>query len=203
VAKRAGTTRSLHFHGLGGNRGVLIDGPGYGFAHMNERQREYWHGMVMDYLRLSSRVCKLYLCVNGEHGAQEADLAVMRKVDPLNLQWQIVLTKADKIPTGQIWRRGLALGTQLKKFEFRNLSPVLLAVSCKTGFGVHELRQSVAWSLANCLQRHIDGKEQLLLDYLDTKRVHREQLQAQHAQQARPYELKRLFYASKYSRFLQ
>ena len=65
VAKKAGTTKNMHFYGLASNAGVIVDTPGYGFADMNRRRRDMWFGCLYEYLKVSSRACQVVMCVNG------------------------------------------------------------------------------------------------------------------------------------------
>ena len=64
VAKRPGTTKFLHFHHIRNFDALLVDAPGYGYARMNRRRRELWFGLTEEYMKISSRLSQIFLCVN-------------------------------------------------------------------------------------------------------------------------------------------
>jgi GTP-binding protein len=66
VAKAQGTTRFLHFHEakLGAEKILLVDAPGYGFAKINKAKRFMWAGLMDEYLKISSRLCEIFICIN-------------------------------------------------------------------------------------------------------------------------------------------
>lgn len=48
VSRAPGTTQLLHFHQakLDGNKLLIVDAPGYGFAKINKAKRFMWAGLV-------------------------------------------------------------------------------------------------------------------------------------------------------------
>lgn len=71
----------MHFHGLHNNQGMLVDTPGYGkfknnkgFANMNQKRRNLWFGSTLEYIKISSRVSKIYMCVSTLLGFTTNDL---------------------------------------------------------------------------------------------------------------------------------
>ena len=73
-AKVAGTTKFLHFHKVAKMDAFIVDAPGYGFAQMNKRRRNLWFGLVESYIKISSRISQIFVCINFEHGLQKADI---------------------------------------------------------------------------------------------------------------------------------
>lgn len=63
-AKKAGTTKFLHFHKIKGEDAYVVDAPGYGFAEMNKKRRNLWFGLVETYIKISSRISQIFLCIN-------------------------------------------------------------------------------------------------------------------------------------------
>lgn len=66
VSRNSGTTKFLHFHSakLKSENLLLADSPGYGFANMNKARRFMWAGLVDEYLKISSRLSQIFLCIN-------------------------------------------------------------------------------------------------------------------------------------------
>ena len=52
----------------------MVDAPGYGFAKMNKKRREMWMGLADEYLKISSRLSQIFLCVHFEHGLKSTDV---------------------------------------------------------------------------------------------------------------------------------
>lgn len=51
--------------------------------------------MILDYLKLSTRICGIYLLVNSEHGLKANDLVFLYKTFHFKIPINIVLTKCD------------------------------------------------------------------------------------------------------------
>jgi GTP-binding protein EngB required for normal cell division len=64
VSKRPGTTKFLHFHHILNFDAFLVDAPGYGYARMNKRRRELWFGLTEEYMKVSSRLSQIFVCIN-------------------------------------------------------------------------------------------------------------------------------------------
>lgn len=56
-----------------------------------------WFGLTEDYLKISSRVSQIFLCINFEHGLKENDKLFLQRTDKFNLKIQVILTKVDKV----------------------------------------------------------------------------------------------------------
>ncbi len=95
-----------------------------------------WFGCIYEYLKVSSRVCQIIMCVNGEHGLKKNDIEFLRRTHNLNINIQIVLTKIDKLKEDKLYYRMVDISEQLDKYGFKNLSPKLIATSSRTWFGV-------------------------------------------------------------------
>jgi GTP-binding protein len=100
AAKAQGTTRFLHFHQakLGAEKILLVDAPGYGFAQINKSKREMWAGLTDEYLKISPRVAQIFLCINLEHGVKHNDIETLSHITKYNINIQLLLCKADKVP---------------------------------------------------------------------------------------------------------
>jgi GTP-binding protein len=76
---------------------------------VREKVKKRWIGMLFDYLKFSTRCCRVFLLINAEHGVKEKDLAFLHKIKDFNIKVQIVLTKADKIKPNQLYDRILSI----------------------------------------------------------------------------------------------
>jgi GTP-binding protein EngB required for normal cell division len=51
--------------------------------------------MILDYLKLSTRVSAIYMLINSEHGLKANDLVFMYKTFHFKIKINLVLTKCD------------------------------------------------------------------------------------------------------------
>jgi GTP-binding protein len=75
----------------------IVDAPGYGFANINKAKRQMWAGLTDEYLKISSRVCEIFLCLNFEHGVKPTDIDTLKHITKYNVNIQLVLCKIDKV----------------------------------------------------------------------------------------------------------
>eukprot|EP01017_Pseudomicrothorax_dubius_P002502 TRINITY_DN10099_c0_g1_i1.p1 TRINITY_DN10099_c0_g1~~TRINITY_DN10099_c0_g1_i1.p1 ORF type:complete len:227 (-),score=57.51 TRINITY_DN10099_c0_g1_i1:205-828(-) len=129
VSKKPGCTKKLFFHELRNKAGFIVDCPGYGFTDARVSIKRKWNEMVDVYLRKSSRLCRIYLLLNIEHGIKRADVEALKRLQEYGVNLQPVLTKCDRIKDEQVFDRTLAIGQQLQ--EYKNISPLVIAVSSK------------------------------------------------------------------------
>lgn len=64
---------------------------------MNKARRQMWAGLVDEYLKISSRLSQIFLCINFEHGIKQSDVDTLKHITRYNVNIQVVLCKADKI----------------------------------------------------------------------------------------------------------
>lgn len=64
---------------------------------MNKKRRNLWFGLVETYIKISSRISQIFLCINFEHGLKSTDIEVLTRLSKLNIDIQIVMNKIDKV----------------------------------------------------------------------------------------------------------
>lgn len=68
-----------------------------GFANINKAKRSMWAGLIDEYLKISSRLCLIFMCINFEHGVKPADIDLLKQISKYNVDIQLLLTKTDKV----------------------------------------------------------------------------------------------------------
>jgi GTP-binding protein len=136
-----GRTRQINFFDLGG-RLTLVDLPGYGYAVAPKQQIAEWSRLVDRYLCGRVPLRRVMLLIDARHGAKESDRRAMAMLDQAAVSYQVVLTKADKVPPPQGERIRLALCAELAKHPAAH--PELTVTSARTGSGIAELRAALA-----------------------------------------------------------
>ena len=136
-----GRTREINYFDLEGVM-RLVDLPGYGYARVSRKDVEAWTRLTRDFLRGRSVLRRVCLLIDSRHGLKSTDLEVMDLLDEAAVNYQIVLTKTDKIkPT--------ALAVMMDKTAAAiarrpAAHPFIRATSSEKGEGLPELRAELA-----------------------------------------------------------
>ena len=141
VSGEPGRTRQLNFFDLGG-RLVLVDMPGYGYAHAAKTVKRDWQGLMFDYLRGRPTLRRVLLLLDARIEVKDADVAVMELLDRAAVTFQLVLTKTDAVKPAALARKldeaiALARGHPAA-------FPEVCITSSETGEGIPELRAAIA-----------------------------------------------------------
>jgi len=137
-----GRTQELNYFDVGQPLQIrLVDMPGYGFAEAPKDLVRRWKHLVNDYLRGRAVLKRTLVLVDSRHGLKPPDREMMEMLDSSAVNYQLVLTKADKVkPTD------LATTLDQTQAEARKhpaAHPVIFTTSSETGTGIAELRTAI------------------------------------------------------------
>jgi GTP-binding protein len=90
-----GRTQEINYFTLGASR-YLVDLPGYGYAEAPVAVVEKWQRLLKNYLSGRATLRRVFLLIDGRHGAKAVDEEIMTLLDRSAVTFQAVLTKADK-----------------------------------------------------------------------------------------------------------
>jgi len=96
-----GRTRQINFFDLDA-RLMLVDLPGYGYAQAARTEVRRWTALLRRYLQTRTELRRVCLLVDSRHGIKEIDRPLMDLLDASGVSYQIVLTKTDKVGTGEL-----------------------------------------------------------------------------------------------------
>lgn len=136
-----GRTREINYFDLAGAL-RLVDLPGYGYAKAPREEVERWTALTKDFLRGRTVLRRVCLLIDARHGLKDVDEGIMDLLDEAAVNYQIVLTKTDKIkpPALEHLMRATA-----KAIERRPAAhPIVRATSSETGQGLDVLRAELA-----------------------------------------------------------
>lgn len=136
-----GRTQQLNFFNLGG-RVILVDLPGYGFAKAPRNQVDGWTQLILDYLRGRRALVRAMLLIDARHGLKDKDRTVMTTLDNAAVNYQIVLTKADKVKAADL--EAVIAATRTEAATHVAAHPDVLVTSSETGHGIPEVRAVLA-----------------------------------------------------------
>ncbi len=139
-----GRTQQINFFTLGDDM-MLADLPGYGYAKAPIDQVAQWHELIFNYLRGRVELRRVLLLIDARHGIKKNDMECMDLLDKTAVNWQVVLTKADKVkkePLDKIYKATLEM---IQKRPAAH--PKIIITSSEKQKGLEELRASLAWLL--------------------------------------------------------
>jgi GTP-binding protein len=136
-----GRTKEINYFDLGGVL-RLVDLPGYGYARATRKDSKKWAGVTRDFLRGRPALRRVCLLIDARHGLKEVDEEVMSLLDAAAVNYQIVLTKADKEKPTAVDALSADIAGRIRRRPAAH--PVILATSAETGAGMAALRAELA-----------------------------------------------------------
>src|SRR5262244_1885697 len=136
-----GRTRELIFF-AGPAPPILVDMPGYGYAAAAKSKVKSWTALIHDFLKGRANLARVYVLVDARHGLKPVDDGVLATLDKAAVNYQIVLTKTDQVPAGELEAR--LASTQATLAKHPAAYPEVLATSAHSGAGITELRAAIA-----------------------------------------------------------
>lgn len=96
-----GRTRLVNYFDIDG-KVYLVDLPGYGFAQASKSIKKEWDRVLDDYFNNTHNLKLVLLLIDSRHLPSELDMMMLNYLVELNIPYQIVLTKADKLSKSQL-----------------------------------------------------------------------------------------------------
>ncbi len=101
TSKTPGRTQELNLFNLG-DRLMLCDLPGYGFAKVPPEARKLWNEFLPLYLSQRRQLRRVFVLIDGRHGPKDNDADMLKWLNDSGVSFQIILTKADQVkPTAR------------------------------------------------------------------------------------------------------
>ena len=137
-----GRTQELNIFDVGEPiRLRLVDMPGYGFAEAPKDMVRRWRFLVNDYLRGRPVLKRALVLVDSRHGLKPVDREMMEMLDKAAVNYQLVLTKADKVKPTDLATTLEAVSAEARKHPAAH--PGIFTTSSETGSGIAELRTAI------------------------------------------------------------
>lgn len=137
-----GRTQELNFFDVGRPPQIrLVDMPGYGFAEAPKDLVKRWRFLVNDFLRGRAVLRRVFVLVDSRHGLKPVDTEIMDMLDTAAVNYQLVLTKADKVKPTDLAKTLERTAAESAKHAAAH--PQLMVTSSETGSGLAELRTAI------------------------------------------------------------
>ncbi len=141
VSRTPGRTRQINFFDLG-ERLMLVDLPGYGYAEASKKEISRWTGLIARYVKGRASLRRVLLLIDGRFGIKEADKPFMKQLNEAAVSFQVVLTKADLVPPDELHKRVTSIAQSLAKQGAAH--PIIHLTSAHNSMGIPALRASLA-----------------------------------------------------------
>lgn len=141
ASSRPGRTQQLNFFNLG-NRLVLVDMPGYGYAEASKKVKEDWQQTMFAFLRGRPVLKRVLLLLDARVEIKQNDMQMMDLLNKAAVTFQIILTKCDSIKSGPLQKKIEAVKQIIAKQPAAH--PDLMMTSSEKGWGIEELRAELA-----------------------------------------------------------
>lgn len=147
TSKTPGRTQLINFFALDeGKR--LVDLPGYGYAKVPLETKRRWQKHLFDYLQRRRSLRGLVLLMDIRHPLQEYDTDLLNWAVQADMPVHILLTKSDKLKSGQRQNTLLRLRKHLQEAQVDDLVSVQTFSSLKKQ-GLEELNRTLRdWLLS-------------------------------------------------------
>lgn len=136
-----GRTREINYFDLAGEL-RLVDLPGYGYAKVSRTESEAWNRLTRAFLRGRTTLRRICVLIDARHGLKPSDHEIMDMLDESAVNYQIILTKTDKIKPSALDALIAKTGTAIIKRPAAH--PIVRATSSEKGDGIPELRAELA-----------------------------------------------------------
>ncbi|KAI9280671.1 P-loop containing nucleoside triphosphate hydrolase protein [Sporodiniella umbellata] len=151
TSDKPGLTQQLNFFNVG-KLFHMVDMPGYGFAFVDESEREKWRGLMETYIADRKTLKRVYVVLDARHGIKVADTEFLKMLESKRSKFQIVLTKCDLLVLPDLARRITMVEDNIKQYRYAVQN--VIAVSSKSLGGINQLRKEMLF-----LMNHLKPRE--------------------------------------------
>jgi len=140
TSQNPGATQQLNFFLLG-DRMMLVDMPGYGFARVSKQKKGQWDGLIRSYLSGRPNLQRVCVLIDARRGVMEHDEEFMQLLDDSAVSFQIVLTKTDTLSANELSN----LLPNMEKTITSHVAayPLAIATSAETKQGIEALQEEL------------------------------------------------------------
>ena len=142
-----GRTQQLNYFNLA-DKAYIVDMPGYGFAQAPEALVKKWQKMIFAYLQGRVNLKRVFLLIDSRHGIKKVDFEIMEMLDKAAVNYQVVLTKSDKISSVELDKVVKSTQEGLKEHPAAHVK--VIVTSSEKKVGIDDLRAEIAKLINNC-----------------------------------------------------
>jgi len=140
TSQNPGATKQLNFFLLG-EKLMLVDMPGYGFAKVSKAKKSDWDHLIRHYLCGRPNLKRTFVLIDARRGVMKVDEEFMQMLNEAAVNFQLVFTKTDSVPDEAL----PPLIAHAQEVAARNVAahPEILATSSLTKAGIRDLQEAI------------------------------------------------------------
>ncbi len=140
TSQNPGATKQLNFFNLG-NRMMLVDMPGYGYAKVSKQQKSEWDQLIRNYFLGRTTLQRACVLIDARRGTLPHDHEFMELLDETAVIFYIVLTKIDALKPAELNQMLQEMQKTIKSHVAAH--PTLFATSAEKKIGITELQEEL------------------------------------------------------------
>ncbi len=140
VSRTPGKTRSINYYEID-EKFYIVDLPGFGYAKISKKEREFWSKLISDFLEKSGNIKLVIHLIDSRRKPTDLDIKLNELVNFHSLPYIFILSKADKLKQSEI---KLSEGKIKSVFPEAELDSNLLLYSSVKGRGKKQLANLLA-----------------------------------------------------------
>lgn len=136
-----GRTQEINYFSID-DKIYLVDLPGYGFAEAPLTVVKQWQDLLKSYLSGRQTLRRVFVLVDSRRGIKAVDQEIFKLLDKAAVNFQIVLTKVDKVKDSEFNSILKSLSDILSSHPAA--FPEIIATSVNSGLGISQLKSVIA-----------------------------------------------------------
>lgn len=140
ISQNPGATKQLNFFLLG-ERLMLVDMPGYGYAKVSKARKSEWDNLISSYLCGRPTLKRACLLIDSRRGIMPHDDEFMSMLDDSAVNYQIILTKMDTLSKKETAEVLASVAESLKPHGAAH--PKIISTSSANKQGIDELQEEL------------------------------------------------------------
>ena len=121
---------------------TLVDLPGYGYAKASKKDIKGWTDLTKKYLKGRPNLARVMLLVDSRRGLKDSDRSIMDLLDESAVNYQIILTKSDKVKKLDVEKIISDINAEAHKHIA--LHPEVITTSSRKNIGIDTIRAIIA-----------------------------------------------------------
>jgi GTP-binding protein len=141
TSQTPGRTRQLNFFLLR-DAITLVDLPGYGYAQASKSDIKNWTDLTKKYLKGRPNLVRVFVLIDSRRGVKDSDRQIMDILDESAVNYQIILTKTDKVKKTDVEK----IISDIKEEAHKHIAlhPIVIPTSSQKNTGIDLLRAQIA-----------------------------------------------------------
>jgi GTP-binding protein len=97
-----GKTRSINYY-LISEKFYIVDLPGFGYAKISKKEREFWGRLIIDFFIASQNIKMAFHLVDSRHKPTILDVELNQLLKANQIPYIVILSKIDKLKQSELW----------------------------------------------------------------------------------------------------